>query len=114
MADQRDGTYRIVAAVILDDLPQEPREQLRVVARDIVVVDPCDPAVGNLHRHESVNIFTFPGDEPRMRTRSPERIVVVLAQYAAPHDQRRDECVEARRSSVQFFDCHIPDAAFAD
>ena len=30
MADQRHGTDRVIAAVIADDLPQEPREQLRI------------------------------------------------------------------------------------
>ena len=43
--------------------------------------DPCDPAVGNLHRHESVNIFTFPGDEPvegGRRTVFPENTVAAI------------------------------------
>ena len=80
---------------------------MRIVARNVVVVYLGHTAVGDLYGYEPENGFALPGHEPGMRARSPERVVVVLAQYAAPHDQRCDECVEARRSSVQFFDCHI-------
>ena len=107
VAEQRHGTYRIVAVVVSDDFAQEARQQLRIVARNVVVVDLGHSAVGDLHGHEPEDGLAFPRDEPRMRTRGPERIVVVLAQHAASHDQRSDECIKAGRSAVQFLDCHI-------
>ena len=41
-----------------------------------------------------------------MRARSPERVVVVLAQDTAPHDQRCDERIKSGRSPLQLLDCH--------
>ena len=61
---------------------------MRIVARNVVVVDLGHTAVGDLYGYEPENGFALPGHEPGMRARSPERVVVVLAQYAAPHDQR--------------------------
>lgn len=107
VAEQRHGTYRIIAVVVLDDFTQEARQQPRVVARNVIVVDLGHSAVGDLNGNESEDGLAFPRDEPRVRTRGPERVVVVLTQYAAPHDQRGDECVKAGRSAVQFLDCHI-------
>ena len=79
----------------MDDLAQEARQQQRIVTRNVVVVDLGHAAVGDLHGHEPEDGLTLPRDEPRVRTRSPKRVVVVLAQYAAPHDQRSDERVKA-------------------
>ena len=114
MAGQRNGTDRIVAVVAAHDLLQKTGDQPRIVARHVVVVDFGDSAVGNLHRHESEDDLPLPGDEPRVRTRRPERIVVVLAQHAAPHDQRCDERIETRGGSVQFLDSHIRESTLLD
>lgn len=51
---------------------------MRIVARNVVVVDLGHTAVGDLYGYEPENGFALPGHEPGMRARSPERVVVVL------------------------------------